>query len=69
MHGCDGDGRYRDTTGAARYLGVSKRYLEQLRCRGDGPIFISLSRRRTYDIRDLDAWVAARKRKSTSEQV
>ncbi len=55
------------TYAAADYLGLSKSTLEKLRVTGGGPIFASLGRAVVYDVADLDAWVVANKRRSTSD--
>lgn len=58
-----------DTQGAADYLGSSASTLNKLRCYGGGPKFIKIGKKVVYDQADLDAWMAARKRASTSEYV
>ncbi|MDZ4867330.1 MAG: helix-turn-helix domain-containing protein [Alphaproteobacteria bacterium] len=58
---------YATTQEAASHLKLSKRYLEDLRRRGDGPKYITFGRIVRYTLGDLDAWAASRKRKSTSE--
>jgi hypothetical protein len=55
------------TPGAAEYVGLAKSTLEKKRLRGDGPRYAKLGRVCTYAIEDLDAWVDARLRISTSE--
>ena len=55
-----------DTLGAAGYLNVLPSYLERLRCNGDGPVFIKRNGLVRYDPDDLDAWLEAGKRQSTS---
>ena len=55
------------TKDAAAYLGLSKSTLEKHRVTGDGAIYASLGRVVVYDVNDLDAYVEARKRRSTSE--
>lgn len=55
------------TRSAASYVGLSVSTLAKLRISGEGPCFIKLGRAVVYDIDDLDAWVEARKRRSTSE--
>jgi excisionase family DNA binding protein len=55
------------TTEAASYLGVSESYLNKLRVYGGGPEFLKMGKRVSYDRTDLDSWMAARKRRSTSE--
>ena len=55
------------TKAAAAYLGLSPSTLEKSRVSGDGPIYASLGRVVVYDVEDLDAYVDARKRHSTSE--
>lgn len=62
------DGRLLDVGSAARYLGLSASTLNKLRCRGGGPKFLKMTRTAVrYDPTDLDAWIAARRRESTSE--
>ena len=41
-----------DTRQAAAYLGISKPYLDKLRCYGGGPRFAKLGRRVVYRIPD-----------------
>ena len=55
------------TQDAAAYTGLSRTTLATLRTRGGGPPFVKLGRRVVYRQDDLDAWLAARVRKSTSE--
>ena len=57
-----------NTARAAHYLGLSPRTLEKLRVTGGGPIFVKMGRRVSYCIQDLDAWVDAHRRNSTSDQ-
>jgi hypothetical protein len=52
---------------AARYVGVSASTLNKLRVFGGGPVFIKLGRRVVYDPTDLDSWLMARRRRSTSD--
>jgi predicted DNA-binding transcriptional regulator AlpA len=56
-----------NTKGAARHTGLSASHLNQLRVYGNGPTFIKLGARVLYDVSDLDAWLDAHKRRSTSE--
>jgi hypothetical protein len=62
------DGRYLRTRDAALYLGLSARTLEDLRLRGGGPRY-STPRPRlvVYDRDDLDRWIAAGRRHTTSD--
>ena len=55
------------TTEAASYMGVSESYLNKLRVYGGGPQFLKMGKRVSYDKSDLDVWMTARKRHSTSE--
>lgn len=57
------------TPEAAGYCGSSASTFNKLRVFGGGPIFIKLGRRVVYDPSDLDAWLAARRRASTSEEI
>ncbi|SEB94154.1 helix-turn-helix transcriptional regulator [Bradyrhizobium erythrophlei] len=59
-----------DTAEAAIYTGTTANYLEKLRCTGGGPVYIKRKGARgavRYDPDDLDAWLNAGKRKSTSD--
>lgn len=59
------------TSEAAACLGISRRTLERFRLVGEGPCYTRLGRRRgvRYRQEDLDAFVAARVFRSTSEEV
>ena len=53
---------------AAEYLGLSASTLAKMRLRGDGPLYSKLGPRIVvYSIRDLEVYVAARRRRSTSD--
>lgn len=51
---------YLNTDQAAAYLGLSRRYLQDLRVRGQGPVFRRHSRLVQYHIDDLADWSQAR---------
>jgi hypothetical protein len=53
---------------AAEFCGCSVSKLNKHRVTGDGADFIKCGRLVMYDIRDLEAWLAQSKRRSTSEQ-
>ncbi len=54
---------------AAEYVGLSTSTLAKMRVRGDGPIYSKAGPRIVvYDVRDLDNWLAARRRTSTSDK-
>lgn len=55
------------TPDAATYCGSSASTLEKLRLYGGGPPFSKLGRRVVYRVADLDAWLAANLRRSTSD--
>jgi hypothetical protein len=55
-----------DTMDAAIYIDARPNYLEKLRCNGGGPVFIKRNGLVRYDPDDLDAWLNAGKRTSTS---
>lgn len=61
-----------DTAGAADYLGLSSPTLERFRLTGEGPVYAKLARGHRGTVRyrraDLDAWVASKLVRSTSEQ-
>ena len=53
---------------AADFLGLSASTLAKMRLRGDGPTYSKArSRAVVYDIADLESWLSARKRTSTSD--
>ncbi|OSJ16848.1 hypothetical protein BST63_10520 [Bradyrhizobium canariense] len=56
-----------DVKGAAAYTGFGEGYLNKLRCTGGGPVFIKRNGAVRYDLDDLDIWLAAGKRRSTSD--
>jgi predicted DNA-binding transcriptional regulator AlpA len=53
-------------TEAAERTRLSKSTLDKLRCHGGGPTYFKLGRTVVYAVSDLDAWMAARRRKSTA---
>jgi predicted DNA-binding transcriptional regulator AlpA len=57
------------TPEAASYCGSSSSTFAKLRLYGGGPVFLKLGRRVVYDPDDLDAWLASRRRTSTSDGV
>lgn len=59
--------RFVRTIEAARLLGLSPRTLEKHRCDGTGPIYHKLGGRVVYSIADLQGWIDASARQSTSE--
>lgn len=55
---------------AAAYVGLSPSTLAKMRLRGDGPVYSKAGPRIViYDKLDLDAWLSAQRRRSTSEIV
>lgn len=56
------------TPEAARYVALSESSLMKMRLTGDGPLFVKVGPRAVaYRKADLDAWLDARVRRSTSE--
>jgi len=55
------------TDKAAEYLGLRDTTLEAWRCRGGGPVFLKLGKAVRYRKEDLDKFLDARARTSTSE--
>ena len=56
------------TPDAAEFLGLSASTLSKMRLRGDGPVYAKAGPRVVvYDLADLESWLAARKRRSTSD--
>jgi predicted DNA-binding transcriptional regulator AlpA len=57
------------TPAAAHYLGIAESTLNKTRLTGDGPPFVKVGLRSVaYCKADLDAWIAARVRRSTSDK-
>lgn len=54
------------TPAAAEYTGLAESTLEKLRVSGGGCRYIRVGRVVVYDPDDLDAWLEAHKRRSTS---
>jgi predicted DNA-binding transcriptional regulator AlpA len=53
---------------AAAYVGLSSSTLAKMRLRGDGPMYSKAGPRVViYDKADLEAWLDAQKRRSTSD--
>jgi len=59
---------YLNTREAAKHVRLSTATLERLRVKGGGPVYIKpVPDRVVYTTSDLDAWMASRRRTSTSE--
>jgi DNA-binding transcriptional MerR regulator len=56
-----------DTERAAKRLGLHPQTLRQFRSAGGGPPFVKIGAAVRYDPADLQEFIAARKRRSTSE--
>jgi len=54
---------------AAAYCCLKAATLRLFRTQGTGPAYAKLGRAVVYDVADIDAWIAARKVRSTSESV
>lgn len=52
---------------AARRTGLKEATLANMRCRGDGPAFLKISKFVRYDSCDLDQWMRSRRYTSTSQ--
>lgn len=59
--------RFLRTVEAPRLLGLSPRTLEKHRCDGTGPIYRKLGGRVVYTVADIQFWIEAAARQSTSE--
>jgi hypothetical protein len=55
-----------DSGQAANYLHLARQTLARLRCEGASPPYYRVGRSVLYDVRDLDLWLAQRRRTSTS---
>jgi len=58
-----------NTEQAAVHCCLSKRTLEKYRCIGGGPLYIQLGKAVRYRHEDLEAWIASRRRRSTSDDL
>lgn len=56
-----------DTLAAAPLLGVKPGTLEVWRCQGKGPRFVKSGARVVYRLRDINAYLENRTRKSTAD--
>ena len=53
---------------AAAYCGSSASTFEKLRLHGGGAVYSKIGRRVVYRVEDLDSWLAANRRRSTSDK-
>jgi excisionase family DNA binding protein len=51
---------------AAKYLGISRSWLDKKRLDGNGPPYLKLGRRVIYERSDLDAWATSKRRFQTT---
>jgi hypothetical protein len=56
------------TAPAAEYCCSSASTFEKLRLTGGGPLYSKIGRRVVYAVADLDAWLLANQRRSTSDR-
>jgi excisionase family DNA binding protein len=56
------------TPGASDYLNIPESTLEKMRMTGRGPAFVKDGRLVIYRKQDLDEWLEARVRQSTTDQ-
>jgi hypothetical protein len=55
---------------AAKYIGVSKTFLDKLRTKGGGPLYVKLGQNVFYEVRELDYWIEEQPRfKSTADEI
>jgi len=52
---------------AAAYLGLKPQTLAKMRLQGKSPAYHKIGSRVLYDVADIDAWIAERKLRSTSD--
>lgn len=55
------------TKDAAAYIGLAQQTLAKMRWSGDSPPYFKVGRQVVYDRTDLDAWLSARRRRSTTD--
>ena len=56
-----------DSRDAAAYLCVARQTLARWRVEGGGPVFLKLGALVRYDVDDLDGWLDAQRRQTTSD--
>jgi predicted DNA-binding transcriptional regulator AlpA len=56
-----------DTKAAAKFIGMSRSWLEKTRVRGDGPLYRKQGASVRYYRGDLETWLASKGRTSTAE--
>jgi len=56
-----------DTETLAERIELSERTLEKWRVQGRGPAYLKLGGRVLYDLREVEAWLTAQRRTSTSQ--
>jgi len=56
-----------NTHQAAEKLGLSTSFLNKARLEGNGPSFIKLGSKVSYEMSDLESWINNRRRRSTSD--
>ncbi|WP_395697197.1 helix-turn-helix transcriptional regulator [Methylocella sp.] len=56
-----------NTSELAAYAGMSKGFFDKKRVFGGGPKYLKVGSRVVYDIADVDEWLAANRRTSTSD--
>lgn len=56
------------TDQTAKLLGIAKSTLSKMRLTGEGPTYIKMGRRVAYRPEDIQDWLTARRRLSTSDQ-
>ncbi len=57
------------TAQASQYVGMARQTLARLRVEGSGPAYFKLGSKVAYRRSTLDAWLAERVRRSTSDDV
>ena len=60
---------YSDSRQTAERIGLSESFLNKARVTGGGPPYLKVGKAVRYRWSDVEAWLQARTRRSTSEQV
>ena len=50
-----------------QFYGITRRWLQKKRCTGGGPIFIKIGKSVRYRISDIESFLEAHRRSSTSD--
>ena len=59
------DNEFISTSKASEMFGLSESYLNKLRSKGGGPVFLKIGKRVIYNLNDFKNWLKKHERKNT----